>query len=226
MVAGHSLDFMTKDERERLESLLGSPVVLVSLQEPADMPKADWNEALALDAICRRIESTLRVRGEYKQAERHSVQVLSSQKFLVTGMRVRRWSNIQIGLANPRRWASGIGARGMEIIGGRLVLGLVTELNENDNEAEVLLVEQGRGMSVVPAIAKVIKGKSGGWAIQGQTDTRHPALEVLCVSVARGREPDDKVWKASQFVRIAREIGSFEPLEPRLIEADGGRGDN
>ncbi len=123
MVASHSLDFMTK--HEPLESLLGFPVFLVSLQEPADMPKADWNEALGLDAICRRIESTLRVRGEYKQAKRHSVQVLCSQKFLVTGMRVRRWSNMRIGLANPRS-----------------------------------------------------------------------------------------------------EIGSFEPLEPRLIEADGGRGDN
>ena len=132
---------------------------------------------------------------------------------------------MQIGLANPRRWASCIADRGMEIIGGRLVLALLTEFNENDNEAEVLLVEQGRGMSVVPASAKVIK-RSGEWAIQGQSDRRHPALEVLCVSVARGREPDDQVWKASQFVRVAREIGSFEPLEPRLIEADGGRGDN
>ncbi len=199
---------MTEDEREHLESLLGSPVVLVSLQEPAHMPKADWNGALALDAICRRAESTLRLRGEYKQAERHSVQVLSSQKFFVSGMRVRRWSNMQIGLANPRRWASCIADQGMEIIGGRLVLALVTEFNENDHEAEVLLVEQGRGMSVMPTIAKVIKW-SGEWAIQGQTDKRHPALEVLCVSVARGREPDDKVWKSAQFVRMAREAIVF-----------------
>jgi hypothetical protein len=217
---------MTEDEREHLESLLGSPMVPVSLREPAHMPKAGWNEALALDAICRRAESALRVRGEYKQAERHFVQVLSSQKFFVSGMRVQRWSNIQIGLANPRRWASCIADQGMEIVGGRLVLALASEFNENDNEGEVLLVEQGRGMSVVPAIAKVIKLGSGEWAIQGQTDRRHPALEVLCVSVARGREPDDQVWKSAQFVRMARESISFESLEPRLIEADGGRGDN
>ena len=51
---------MTTNEGEHLESLLGSPAVLVSLQEPAHMPKADWNKALALDAICRRAESALR----------------------------------------------------------------------------------------------------------------------------------------------------------------------
>ena len=217
---------MTNDEREHLDSLLGSPVVLVSLQEPAHMPKADWNEALALDAICRRAESALRWRGEYKQAKSHSVQVLSSQKFFVTGMRIRGWSNMQIGLANPRRWASCVADQGMEIIGGKFVLAVVTEFDENHHQAEVLLVEQGRGMSVVPAIAKVVRGKSGEWAVHGQTDRRHPALDVLCVSVARGREPDDQVWKASQFVRMAREASVFEPFEPWLIDADGGRGDN
>ena len=215
---------MRKDERQRLESLLEWPAAPAFFEPGLRMTAEAWNEAIALDAICRRAEAALRIRADYRQAEEHSVQVLWSQKFMVTGMRVSRWSMLRVGLGNPQTWASRVAARGMEVIGGRFVLALLSELNDNaDGEAEVLLAEQGRGMSVVPAIAKVMKEKSGEWVIQGKPEKRHPNLEVLCFTVARGREPDDPVWKAAQFVRLHREARWFEQFAraPMAISADG-----
>ncbi len=215
---------MRKDERQRLESLLDWPAA-PALFEPRQRITAEaWNLAIALDAICRRAEAALRVRADYRQAEEHSVQVLWSQKFMVTGMRLRRWSMLRVGLGKPEKWASRVAARGMEVIGGRFVLALLSELNDNaDRQTEVLLAEQGRGMSAVPAIAKVVKEKSGEWAIQGKPDRRHPYLEVLCSTVAKGKEPEDPVWKAAQFVRLHREARWFEQFAeaPMAISADG-----
>ena len=143
---------------------------------------------------------------------------------MVTGMRLRRWSMLRIGLGNPENWATRVAAQGMEVIGGRFVLALLSELNPKaDGQSEVLLAEQGRGMSIVPAIAKVVKEKSGKWAIQGQPDKRHPNLEVLCFTVARAKEPEDPVWKAAKFIRLHREARWFEEFAaaPMGINADG-----
>jgi hypothetical protein len=215
---------MRKDERQRLESLLEWPAAPAFFEPGLRITAEAWNEAIALDAICRRAEAALRVRADYRQAEEHSVQVLWSQKFMVTGMRLRRWSMLRVGLGNPEKWASRVAARGMEIIGGRFVLALLSEMNDNaDGQTEVLLAEQGRGMSVVPAIAKVVKKESGEWAIQGQPDKRHPNLEVLCSTVAKGKEPDDLVWKAAQVIRLHGEARRFEEFAaaPLAISAEG-----
>jgi hypothetical protein len=221
---GKEFEIMTNKEREHLKSLLGPSLGSRSWEQVIEALEGGWKEALALDRICRRAEAALRVRAEYRQAEEHEVQVLWSEKFIATGMKLQHWSILRIGIANPKRWACMVADRGMEIIGGRLVLAVLREANNDDRrEAEVLLVEQGKGMSVVPAIARVVKAKSGDWVIQGRSDKGHPALGVLCASVARGRQPDDDVYKAAQFVRMTEVSRLFERFvtAPPALDADG-----
>jgi hypothetical protein len=220
---------MTNEERENLENILG-PLAKVPNDHQPNMNSLDklipggWQELIALDAICKRAQSATEVRASYRQSQLsqlHHVRIRMAQKFFTNGYRFNQYSILQIGLANPRLWQDSIANQGIDIIDGRLILAII---NHEGAKAQVLLAEQGKGMSVKPAIATIVKSATNTWTIHGKPNKKDPALEILCHSIQRGRDPQDIIWQASLFARVAEDSRSFETyaLSPPSLNADGG----
>lgn len=156
-------------------------------------PKAAkmWDKAKELTRMCEKASAASRIRGDYSIATRHEVVVLPSGGFFASGLRLHDYSLFRIGLGDPRVWDEEVRASGLDVICGRLVLAV---LERNIDTATVLIVEQGRGCSIMPAIAEIKHLSSGKWEFVGHSKKSHPAINYLCAKPNHSKEPDDKLW--------------------------------
>lgn len=165
------------------------------------IPDQDQEAARAAMKICTTAEAAYRIRGVYKQGECANVLILPSFRYFAFGFKYKEISVAQIGLANPAFWEKEVHKTGLDVIEGRLILAV---LQREESQAIVLLVEQGRGMSLKPAIATAAKGPNDIWKLEGNPNLHHPALATLCARQQTGVafESTDALYNA--YITLGR----------------------
>lgn len=191
------------------------------IPRPIDSPAT----ADELIDCCEPAHSALIMRCEYTVGiAHHSISILPSSKFFASGFSVRQISLFSIGLGDPRAWLREVRGSGMEVVGGRLVL---ARLDADADAATVLIIEQGRGCSIVPAVARITRRPAGGWELATQPDRRNPAIALLCSKQPGRGEVTDELWAQYLTRRVeinapnlGRRLCELWPLSPKRTTDD------